>query len=78
MGLHDLVALHGFQVDIEAPQAMKVLEHFLGGVAQRLAIVLLVAQGQERSPRRSMLQICTLGSRLPRLYWAASCSRMIR
>ncbi len=46
VGLHELVALQGLQVDIEAPQAMQVLEHVGGGVAQRLAVELLVAQGQ--------------------------------
>jgi hypothetical protein len=46
VGFHHLVALHGFEVDVEAPQAMQVLEHFVGGVAQRFAVVLLVAQGQ--------------------------------
>ena len=76
-GLHELVALAGFQVDIEAPQAMQVLEHVGGGVAQRLAVELLVAQG-ERSPRRSAFQIWMFGSRLPRLYCAARVSRMVR
>ncbi|MNN70005.1 hypothetical protein D3C81_1858340 [compost metagenome] len=33
-------------MDIEAPEAMQVLEHFLGGLSQRFTVVLLVAQGQ--------------------------------
>ena len=28
MGFHYLVALQGFQVNIEAPEAVQVLEHF--------------------------------------------------
>src|SRR5690606_5299717 len=40
------IVLHGFQVHIEAPEAMQVLQHLFGGAAQRLAVVLLVAQGQ--------------------------------
>lgn len=27
--LHDLIALEGFEVDVEAPQAMQVLEYFV-------------------------------------------------
>ncbi len=46
MGFHDLVALQGFQMNVEAPQAMQVFEHLVGGVAQRFAVVLLMAQGQ--------------------------------
>ena len=44
--LHDLVALQCFQVDVEAPQAVQVLENFFGGVAQGFAVMLLVTQGQ--------------------------------
>jgi hypothetical protein len=55
MGFHHLVALQGFQVNVEAPQAVQVLEHFLGGVAQRFAVVLLVTQGQRAVAARSML-----------------------
>ncbi|MNY18084.1 hypothetical protein D3C86_1514390 [compost metagenome] len=46
VSLHHLVALQGFQMNIEAPQAVQVLEHFLGGVTQWFAVMLLVAQGQ--------------------------------
>ena len=46
MDFHDLVALQCFKVDVEAPQAVQVLENFVGRVAQRFAVVLLVAQGQ--------------------------------
>jgi hypothetical protein len=46
VGFHDLVTLQGFQVDIEPPETMQVLEHFLGGLSQRFTVVLLVAQGQ--------------------------------
>jgi hypothetical protein len=30
MGLHHLLALQGFEVDIESPEAMQVLEDFIG------------------------------------------------
>jgi hypothetical protein len=46
MSFHDLFSLQGFQVDVETPESVQVLEHFLGGLSQRLAVVLLVAQGQ--------------------------------
>ena len=46
VGFHHLIALQGFQVNVEAPEPVQVLEHFLGGVAQGFAVVLLVAQGQ--------------------------------
>ena len=43
---HDLVALKGFKMNIEPPQAMQVFEHFVSGVAQGFAVMLLVTQGQ--------------------------------
>jgi len=46
VGLHHLIALHGFQMDVEAPQTMQMLEHFFSGIAQGFAVVLLVAKGQ--------------------------------
>ena len=46
VGFHHLLALDGLQVDVEAPQAVQVLEHFIGRIAQRFAVVLLVTQGQ--------------------------------
>ena len=46
MSFHHLVALQGLQVNVEAPEAMQVLEYFLCGLAQRFSVVLLVAQGQ--------------------------------
>lgn len=33
VGFHDLVALQRFQVDIEAPQAVQVFEHLVGGAS---------------------------------------------
>ncbi|MNR47789.1 hypothetical protein D3C85_1669370 [compost metagenome] len=33
-------------MNVETPEAVQVLEHFLGGLSQRFAVVLLVAQGQ--------------------------------
>jgi hypothetical protein len=33
VGFHDLVALQGFQLDIEAPQPVQVLEDFVSGLA---------------------------------------------
>jgi hypothetical protein len=33
VSFHDLVALQGFQVDIEAPETVQVLENFVSGVA---------------------------------------------
>jgi len=54
-GFSSLIALQGFQVDVEPPQPMQVLEYFLGGVAQGFAVVLLVTQGQRAVARTSML-----------------------
>ncbi|MNI31158.1 hypothetical protein D3C73_850330 [compost metagenome] len=46
VGFHHLIPLQGFQMNVEAPETMQMLEHFLGGFSQRFAVVLLVAQGQ--------------------------------
>ena len=46
LGADQLFALVHLQVDIETPQAVQVFQHFLGGVAQRFTVMLLVAQGQ--------------------------------
>ncbi len=46
VGFHHLIPLQGFQVNVEAPEAVQVLEHFVGGITQRFAVVLLVTQGQ--------------------------------
>ncbi len=50
VGFHDLIALQGLQMDVETPETMQVLEHFIGGVAQRFAVVLLMTQGQGAIP----------------------------
>ena len=46
VGFHHLVALQGFQVNVEPPQPMQVLEYLFGGFAQGFAVVLLVTQCQ--------------------------------
>src|SRR5690606_35881964 len=40
------LTVHALQVDIETPEPVQVLEHALGGLAQRLALMALVTQGQ--------------------------------
>lgn len=78
MGLDQLVALQGFQMNIKTPQPVQVLEHLVGRVAQRFAVVLLVAQGQRAIPTAVDAVDLYVGSRLPRLYCAARISRMVR
>ncbi|MCY1408021.1 hypothetical protein D9M71_233360 [compost metagenome] len=46
VGFHHLIALQGFQVDIEAPQTVQMFKNLLSGFSQGFAVMLLMAQGE--------------------------------